>query len=187
MVVSLSKLYPRIIFFLLSESSCISTIRYSGGTKTYTYSNFIEITLININMLKSPYLYWYHCRKTNPYGTTEDTLPEENLTLDQRRPYCTLHLWNWKQTDNCINRLKFHKVSNTGQSRLSPIYIEELSFRTWSSTYVVPSVNSGLPPPPSRICAMTNSITGPKVDALLLRQLSPLGGTENKRISCTKS
>lgn len=55
-----------------------------------------------------------------------------------------------------------------------PIYIEELSFFTWSSTYVVPNVNRGDPPHPSKTCARTKNNTGPNVDGLLSRQLFSL-------------
>lgn len=55
---------------------------------------------------------------------------------------------------------------------MQPMYIDADSVLTWSSTYVVPSVNNGLPPHPSNNWAMTNSRTGPKVDDFPLIQLS---------------
>lgn len=53
------------------------------------------------------------------------------------------------------------------------MYNDALSGRTWSSMYVVPRVNKGEPPQPSKSCATTKSITGPAVDGDPVMQLSP--------------
>lgn len=40
-----------------------------------------------------------------------------------------------------------------GASKYSPMYMDELSFLTWSSMYVVPRVKMGEPPHPINTCA----------------------------------
>lgn len=112
----------------------------------------------------SPHLYLWGHRLGSPCERRVDMHRGGILRQGQRRPCYTYNLR--------LERLSYDLTWDYF-IKDSPIYIDELSFFTWSSTYVVPSVNNGLPPHPNNSCAITNNKTGPNVDDLLCKQLSP--------------